>query len=44
MVPRQTHTFCVCVDDVVRLGVEPWRGCKFLFDEFFLHYQVEKAG
>ena len=24
-------TFCVCVDDVVRLGVEPWRGCKFLF-------------
>ena len=22
---------CVCVDDVVRLVVEPWRGCKFLF-------------
>ena len=21
----------VCVDDVVRLGVEPWRGYKFLF-------------
>ena len=20
---------CVCVDDVVRLGVELWRGCKF---------------
>ena len=22
---------CVCVDGVVRLGVEPWRGCNFLF-------------
>ena len=22
---------CVCVVDVVRLGVELWRGCKFLF-------------
>jgi len=21
---------CMCVDDVVRLSVEPWRGCKFL--------------
>ena len=35
VVPGQIHTknfhlFCVCVDDVVRLGVEPWRGCKFL--------------
>ena len=19
----------MCVDDVVRLGMEPWRGCKF---------------
>ena len=22
---------CVCVDDVVRLGLEPWRGCIFSF-------------
>ena len=33
---------CVTVDDVGRLGVEPWRGCKFfvlaegLKIEFFL--------
>ena len=32
----------MCVDDVVRLGVELWRGCKFFFlaeglkIEFFL--------
>ena len=42
--------FCVCVDDVVRLGVEPWRGCNFFFFlpeglkmSFFWHCQVEKA-
>ena len=39
----------MCVDDVVRLGVEPWRECKFLLAqglkiEFFgISYQVEKA-
>ena len=22
---------CVCVDDVVRLGVDSWRGCNFHF-------------
>ena len=45
---------CVCVDDVVRLRVEPWRGCKFFLADglnkflknllfFVWHYQVEKA-
>ena len=39
----------MCVDDVVRLGVELWRGCKFYIlaegqkIEFFWPYQVEKA-
>ena len=23
---------CVCIDDVLRLGVEPWRECKFSFE------------
>ena len=39
----------MCADDVVRLGVELWRGREFfilaegLQVEFFWHYQVEKA-
>ena len=24
---------CVCVDNVVRQGVEPWKGCNFILDE-----------
>ena len=28
---RTVFTWFVCVDDVVTLGVEPWRGCKFYF-------------
>ena len=27
--PKNFHLFCVCVGDVVRLEVDPWRGCKF---------------
>ena len=32
VVPEQIiHLFCVCVNDVVKLGVEPWRDCNVVF-------------
>ena len=41
---RSFHLFCVCVDDVVRLRVGPWRECKFFtLAERLIALQVEGA-
>ena len=42
------HVFCVYIDDVVRLWVEPWRVQIFTLEEglkikIFGHYQVKGA-
>ena len=30
---QSSYLFCVCVDDVVGLGVEPWEGANFISAE-----------